>query len=192
MAERDGPPGEEVPGGGDLESVPPQELSGGTNEAVMGIREPQTVVASSAIACFDELDEVSPEVTVQDLVTEKLRWNSPWYRSIPPVRDEDVLLKPLLSRAVVSGLGVYRTVFASYWPVLLVGILSGRGAVRGRSLLGWSEDEPPRRRSLLHDADGRRLPRHHRRIAERVCASSPARPAVHDGAPMSTRGGLMR
>ncbi|MBP1159535.1 MULTISPECIES: YhgE/Pip domain-containing protein [unclassified Rhodococcus (in: high G+C Gram-positive bacteria)] len=34
-----------------------------------------------------------------------------------------MLLTPLQSRPTVGGLGLYRTVFASYWPALLVGIL---------------------------------------------------------------------
>ncbi|MCL2534280.1 MAG: YhgE/Pip family protein, partial [Nocardiaceae bacterium] len=34
-----------------------------------------------------------------------------------------MLLTPLQSRAIVSGVGLYRTVLTSYWPALLVGIL---------------------------------------------------------------------
>ncbi len=34
-----------------------------------------------------------------------------------------MLLTPLQSRAIVSNLGLYRTVLASYWPALLIGIL---------------------------------------------------------------------
>ncbi|MDI9916782.1 YhgE/Pip domain-containing protein [Rhodococcus sp. IEGM 1379] len=34
-----------------------------------------------------------------------------------------MLLTPLQARATVSGLGLYRTVLASYWPALLIGIL---------------------------------------------------------------------
>lgn len=34
-----------------------------------------------------------------------------------------MLLTPLQSRPTVSGLGLYRTVLASYWPALLVGVL---------------------------------------------------------------------
>lgn len=34
-----------------------------------------------------------------------------------------MLLTPLQSRPTVGGVGLYRTVFASYWPALLVGIL---------------------------------------------------------------------
>lgn len=46
---------------------------------------PTKAFADSAIACLNELDEVRPSVTVQDLVTEQLRWDSPWYKLVPRV-----------------------------------------------------------------------------------------------------------
>ncbi|MFE3289216.1 hypothetical protein [Rhodococcus sp. NPDC059234] len=64
-------------------------LSGGAL-TVLGFSKPTTVLANSAIACLNELDEVSPSVTVRDLVTEQLRWNSPWYRLVPRVNDDGV------------------------------------------------------------------------------------------------------
>lgn len=51
---------------------------------------PTKVFADSAIACLNELDEVRPSVTVQDLVTEQLRWNSPWYKLVPRVDERAV------------------------------------------------------------------------------------------------------
>jgi ABC-type branched-subunit amino acid transport system ATPase component len=66
------------------------KLSGG-DLTVLGQRNaPRAVFAESAIACFDELDEVLPSVTVQDLVTEQLRWESPWYRWIPKATTSQV------------------------------------------------------------------------------------------------------
>ncbi|WP_241665889.1 hypothetical protein [Prescottella subtropica] len=57
----------------------------------LGFRDkPHKVFTRSAIACFKELDEVSPSVTVQDLVTEQLRWTSPWYRFVPRVSEQGV------------------------------------------------------------------------------------------------------
>jgi len=47
--------------------------------------QPRKVLAHSAIACLNELDDVLPSVTVRDLVTEQKRWNSPWYRFVPRV-----------------------------------------------------------------------------------------------------------
>lgn len=58
---------------------------------VLGHRDdPRAVFAESAIACFDELDGVHPSVTVQDLVTEQIRWESPWYRWVPKAGTEEV------------------------------------------------------------------------------------------------------
>lgn len=45
--------------------------------------DPRAVFAESAIACFDELDGIQPSVTVQDLITEQIRWESSWYRWVP-------------------------------------------------------------------------------------------------------------
>jgi len=60
-------------------------LNGGSL-TVLGFRDkPMAVFRNSAIACFDELDEVRPSVTVRDLVTEQMRWSSPWYKFIPRV-----------------------------------------------------------------------------------------------------------
>ncbi|WP_305093649.1 hypothetical protein [Prescottella sp. R16] len=58
---------------------------------VLGLKDkPNKVFTRSAIACFKELDEVSPSVTVQDLVTEQLRWTSPWYKLVPRVSEQGV------------------------------------------------------------------------------------------------------
>lgn len=51
---------------------------------------PTKVLAHSAIACVNELDEVRPSVTVRDLVTEQKRWDSPWYKLVPRVDDDGV------------------------------------------------------------------------------------------------------
>lgn len=64
-------------------------LSGGSL-TVLGSEKPSKILANSAIACMNELDEVRPSVTVRDLVTEQLRWNSPWYRFVPRVDDSGV------------------------------------------------------------------------------------------------------
>ena len=53
---------------------------------VLGFEDkPMAVFRNSTIACLNELDEVRPSVTVRDLVTEQLRWDSPWYRFVPRV-----------------------------------------------------------------------------------------------------------
>lgn len=57
---------------------------------VLGYEKPSRILAVSAIACLNELDEVRPSVTVRDMVTEQLRWNSPWYKFVPRVSEDQV------------------------------------------------------------------------------------------------------
>ncbi len=57
---------------------------------VLGEGRPQKIIARSAIACMNELDEVRPSVTVRDIVTEQKRWDSPWYKFVPRVREDGV------------------------------------------------------------------------------------------------------
>lgn len=64
-------------------------LSAGTL-AVHGYDNPSRILAISAIACLNELDEVRPSVTVRDMVTEQLRWDSPWYKFVPRVSETEV------------------------------------------------------------------------------------------------------
>lgn len=65
-------------------------LTGGSL-TVLGYRDkPTKVFAASSIACMNELDEVSPSVTVRDIVTEQMRWDSPWYKFVPRVRESGV------------------------------------------------------------------------------------------------------
>ncbi|SDC70383.1 hypothetical protein SAMN05444580_101636 [Rhodococcus tukisamuensis] len=65
-------------------------LSGGSLTVLGHTDRPTKVFAHSAIACLNELDDVSPSVTVRDLVTEQLRWESPWYKMVSRVRDDGV------------------------------------------------------------------------------------------------------
>lgn len=65
-------------------------LSGGSLTVLRHRNRPAKVFAQSAIACLNELDDVSPSVTVRDLVTEQLRWNSPWMKFVPRVREDGV------------------------------------------------------------------------------------------------------
>ena len=58
---------------------------------VLGCRNrPRTIFGKSAIAGIDELDGIDPSVTIQDLVTERLRWESPWYRWVPRATTQQV------------------------------------------------------------------------------------------------------
>jgi ABC-type multidrug transport system ATPase subunit len=58
---------------------------------VLGHRnQPRAVMTESAIAGIDELDSVEPSVTIEDLVTEQLRWQSRWYRWVPRATTDQV------------------------------------------------------------------------------------------------------
>jgi len=50
----------------------------------------RAVFSESNIACFDELDAPHPSVTVQDLVTEQIRWESGFFKWVPLAKTEDV------------------------------------------------------------------------------------------------------
>jgi ABC-type cobalamin/Fe3+-siderophores transport system ATPase subunit len=50
---------------------------------VFGAGRARDIFAKSALAGIDELDTVPESVTVRDLITEQLRWDSPWYRMVP-------------------------------------------------------------------------------------------------------------
>lgn len=45
--------------------------------------DPHAVFGESNIACFDELDGPQPSVTVQDLITEQIRWESGFFKWVP-------------------------------------------------------------------------------------------------------------
>lgn len=59
------------------------KLNGGKLRVLGHTDDPHAVFAESSICCFDELDDVQPSVTVQDLVTEQIRWGSHWYEWVP-------------------------------------------------------------------------------------------------------------
>lgn len=66
------------------------KLNSGTLRVLGHTNDQPAVFAESAICCVDELDGVQPSVTVQDLVTEQIRWESPWYRWVPRAGTEQV------------------------------------------------------------------------------------------------------
>ncbi|MEU0494879.1 hypothetical protein [Mycobacterium sp. NPDC006124] len=55
--------------------------TGGTLE-VFGESNVRTIFGASALAGVEEVDAVYESVTVGDLLTEKLRWDAPWYRVV--------------------------------------------------------------------------------------------------------------
>lgn len=62
---------------------------GGSLE-VMGETNVRNIFRDSALAGVEELDAVYESVTVRDLLTEKLRWDAPWYRRVRRADDADL------------------------------------------------------------------------------------------------------
>lgn len=50
---------------------------------VLGHTDHHRIFKESNIACFDELDGPQPSVTVQDLITEQIRWESGFFKWVP-------------------------------------------------------------------------------------------------------------
>ena len=57
---------------------------------VMGETNVRSIFRGAMLAGVEELDSVYESVTVGDLVTEKLRWDAPWYRVVRRADDADL------------------------------------------------------------------------------------------------------
>lgn len=66
------------------------QLSAGTLTAFGAIRNPHALFKKSAVALIPEIDYVEQAITVQDVVTDQLRWNAPWYQLVPRASDDDI------------------------------------------------------------------------------------------------------
>lgn len=62
---------------------------GGSLE-VLGETNVHNIFRDSVLAGVEELDAVYESVTVRDLLTEKLRWDAPWYRRVRRADDADL------------------------------------------------------------------------------------------------------
>lgn len=50
----------------------------------------QRLFSNAAIGDFDEIDGIEQTIRVHDVVTETIRWHSPWYKWVPQSRIEDL------------------------------------------------------------------------------------------------------
>jgi hypothetical protein len=57
---------------------------------VLGQTNAKRIFALSALAGIDELDPIDESVTVRDVITEQLRWDSPWYRLVRRADEDDL------------------------------------------------------------------------------------------------------
>lgn len=64
--------------------------SQGTLTAFGAIRNPHTLFRKSAVALIPEIDYIEQAITVQDVVTDQLRWIAPWYRFVPRASADDI------------------------------------------------------------------------------------------------------
>ena len=64
--------------------------SAGTVTAFGGIRSPRALFEKSALALVPEVDYIEQAITVQDAVTDQLRWNAPWYKLVPRASSDDI------------------------------------------------------------------------------------------------------
>lgn len=59
------------------------KLNGGDLTILGHKNDHKWVYRNSAVANIDEVDAVAPSVTIQDLVSEQMRWGSSWYKWVP-------------------------------------------------------------------------------------------------------------
>ena len=62
-------------------------LSAGTLTIMGHTNDPRATFKDSAVCCLDGIDEIAPAVTVRSIVTEYLRWNSPFFKWVPNADD---------------------------------------------------------------------------------------------------------
>ncbi len=76
---------------------------------VFGRRRARDIFAASALAGIDELDSVAESVTVQDLITEQLRWDAAWYRMVRRAGEADLarVCAPVFGELPPPPLGEY-------------------------------------------------------------------------------------
>ncbi|HNP57644.1 MAG TPA: hypothetical protein PK331_07285 [Gordonia sp. (in: high G+C Gram-positive bacteria)] len=67
--------------------------------------------ANSALALVDEVDGVAEAVTVKDVVSERLRWDAPWFKWVRAAHEEDLerLCRPVFGDFPLPTLGAYLT-----------------------------------------------------------------------------------
>lgn len=72
---------------------------------VLGEHRPAAIRRFSALAGFDGIDELEQSVTVGDALTERARWNAPWYRYVRAFREADVrrALAPAFGEGTLPG-----------------------------------------------------------------------------------------
>ena len=76
---------------------------------VLGQTRASAIFDLAALAGIDEIDTVAESVTVRDLITEKLRWDAPWYRLVRRAGADDLarVCAPVFGELALPPLGEY-------------------------------------------------------------------------------------
>ena len=72
-----------------------RHLSAGTLMIMGHTNDPRATFKDSAVCCLDEIDGINPAAMVRSIVTEYLRWNSPFFKWVP--KADDAALRALCS-----------------------------------------------------------------------------------------------
>lgn len=77
--------------------------------AVLGRRKARDIFGVCALAGIEQLDAIFESVTVRDLITEQLRWDTPWYRLVRRAgeAERDAVCRPVFGDLPVPRLHEY-------------------------------------------------------------------------------------
>ena len=83
--------------------------TGGTLTAFGRTNDQSHLFRSAALALFDEVDSLAQAVTVKDVVTERIRWDAPWYKWVKAATDDDLerLCRPVFGPYSLPTLDAY-------------------------------------------------------------------------------------
>lgn len=86
-------------------------LSSGTLSAFGRDNDHHHLFANSALALVDEVDGVAEAVTVKDVVSERLRWDAPWFMWVRAAHEDDLerLCRPVFGDFPLPTLDAYLT-----------------------------------------------------------------------------------
>lgn len=147
--------------------------TGGTIR-IFGSTDPRGAFSQASACLIDKIDRIKQSVGVRDLITEKLRWNAPWYRLIRPATQEDLVrvcrptfgdeieLPPLhehVDRLAGLQLVMLRIALANHprRPLLVIGGIEALGGDHDRRIVYERLVELGREQTIVvADADGAR------------------------------------
>lgn len=84
-------------------------VSDGTLTAFGRTNDQNHLFSKAALALVDEVDGLAQAITVKDVISERLRWDAPWYRWVKAATEEDLehLCRPVFGPYSLPTLGAY-------------------------------------------------------------------------------------